>query len=230
MSSNKLFQADTQLVSMIQNMKETVQSICKQHTRQKVRIEAIDGRVYEGQIVNCDNQHVYLEVEEEVDERPKFVPVSGRYPYSPCPPVSYSKFSPYGETYAPYVGPETYEPYAEPETYAPYAEPEPYGPFVEPETYAPYADMCPPYPEAYAPIAPVTPVVPVVPVVPHPPIAPYPFTPWYPYPGYNPYVSELEPLQADSPDSSVNHAPRRRRRRRKIIPLALYTLLNIILL
>jgi small nuclear ribonucleoprotein (snRNP)-like protein len=218
MSSNKLFQADTQLVSMIENMKETVQSICKQHTRQKVRIEAIDGRVYEGQIVNCDNQHVYLEVEEEVDERRKFVPVSGRYPYSPFPPVSYSKYSPYGETPAPY--PEAYSPYAE--TPAPY--PEMYEPYAE--TYVPYPEACVPYPETYALIAPYPPIAPIA------PIAPYPlYAPWYPYPGYSPYGSEVEPLQADSPGLSERKAPcRRRRRRRKIIPLALYTLLNIVLL
>jgi small nuclear ribonucleoprotein (snRNP)-like protein len=110
MMSNKLFQADTQVVSMLQNMKETIRSVCKQHTRHKVRIEALDGRVYEGQIIDCDNQNVYLEVEEQVHDQPELTLVSATYPYQPCFPYPYSPYAPYSP-YTPWYPYSGYNPY-----------------------------------------------------------------------------------------------------------------------
>ncbi len=157
MESHTLYQTEPTLVSMLQNMRQTVQGICQQHARRNVRIEAMDGKVYQGQLLDCDGSHVYLEVEEEVeeDDQPEFLPVA--FTYRPCYPY-----------------------------YSPYP---PYPP------YPPYSP-CPPYryPTYTAPIA-ESPESPLLPPPPPPP-------------------------------------PRRRRRRcrRRVIPLALYTLLNIVLL
>ncbi|MGI6187657.1 MULTISPECIES: hypothetical protein [Bacillales] len=105
-SQKQLFQAEPAAVSMLKDMRETVQEICKKHARQKVRIEAMDGRVYEGKILDVDDFHVYVEIEEN-DEGPADVmgavePVSSRYPQKSrpqdgCPPRE-SAVSPYGTT------------------------------------------------------------------------------------------------------------------------------------
>ncbi|MFY0546171.1 hypothetical protein [Brevibacillus sp. H7] len=153
MQYDTLFQAEPTVVNMLKNMKDTVWGICKQHSSRTVRIEAADGKVYEGKLVDCDGTNVYLEVEEEVreeeQERLEFVPVA--FTYQPCYP------------------------------------------------YSPY---CYPYPHYH----------------------PYP----YPYP-YPPVTAPI----FDSPESPLELPPpprRRRRCRRRIIPLALFDLLAIILL
>ncbi|WP_432776147.1 hypothetical protein AAFJ72_03975 [Brevibacillus gelatini] len=63
-SEKKLYQADVQTVSLIKDMRENVQNICKEHIEKKVRIEAIDGQVFEGVIVDIDDQNVYVEVDD----------------------------------------------------------------------------------------------------------------------------------------------------------------------
>jgi small nuclear ribonucleoprotein (snRNP)-like protein len=151
MQSYTLYQAEPAVVSMLQNVRQTVQSICKEHAKRTVRIEALDGKVYQGQLVNCDGTHVYLEVEEEDEEendQPEWI-VPVNYNYSPC--------YPYSPSYYPY-----------------------------------------------------------------PPYSPYPYYP-YPYPTYTAPI-------VDSPESPFEGPPRRRRRRCRVIPLALYTLLNIVLI
>jgi|GEM_PF-1464840 len=147
----KIYEAEPAVLNMLQDVRQTVQTICREHEKQKVRIEALDGKVYEGQLVKCDGTHVYLEVEEEVEEQEQdqpewYMPVA--YTYRPC---------------------------------------------------YPYSSYCYPYP----------------------PYSPYP----YPFPTYTAPI-------ADSPDSPAIVRPRRKRRRRRcrVIPLALYTLLNIVLI
>jgi hypothetical protein len=107
-SEKNLYRADIQTVSLLKDMRQTVHNICREHADQKVRIEAIDGQVFEGVIIDYDDQNVYLEVEEEEEEE-EYVPreVSARSPYHaswrampayPGPPFPYpvlASFGPY---------------------------------------------------------------------------------------------------------------------------------------
>ncbi|MEJ8546352.1 hypothetical protein [Brevibacillus borstelensis] len=124
-SKKQLFHVDTAAVNMIKDIRHTVQHVCQEHARQKVRIEALDGQVYEGEIVDWDNDHVYLEVEEEMDDDEAedadwngyewdVEEVSYSSPYNPADPnmrpphTAVSPFSTGGPNARPYPGASPY--------------------------------------------------------------------------------------------------------------------------
>ncbi|MED4569938.1 hypothetical protein P9302_10665 [Brevibacillus agri] len=139
-SEKNLYQADVQTVSLIKDMRENVHNICKEHVEKKVRIEAIDGQIFEGVIVDFDDQNVYVEVDDPDAEEDdyEFEEVASRKSHGDW--GMYPDWTPYGY---PYGG------------YQPFGDVSPLGSSSQPNRppagqVSPYADDC--YP--YAPISP----------------------------------------------------------------------------
>lgn len=57
-----LYQADPNVVHTLRSIRNRIHHICSSHVNRLVRIQTIDGHVYEGVIVNCDSGHIYLRV------------------------------------------------------------------------------------------------------------------------------------------------------------------------
>ncbi|MFD0870746.1 Uncharacterised protein [Chlamydia abortus] len=61
-SRQTVYQADAERVETIKSIRSKVRMICGQCMQRPVRVEMIDGHVYEGTIVHMDNGHLYLSV------------------------------------------------------------------------------------------------------------------------------------------------------------------------
>ncbi|TVX95183.1 hypothetical protein [Cohnella terricola] len=57
-----LYQADPNAVSSLRSLRDRIHHICGMHTNRTVRVQTLDGNIYEGVIVQSDSQHVYLKV------------------------------------------------------------------------------------------------------------------------------------------------------------------------
>lgn len=57
-----LFEADPSAVDTLRSIRHRIHHICSSHVNRLVRIQTIDGHVYEGVIVHCDSGHIYLRV------------------------------------------------------------------------------------------------------------------------------------------------------------------------
>ncbi|SDH94598.1 hypothetical protein SAMN05192534_11613 [Alteribacillus persepolensis] len=62
--TKQLYRADPNMVHQLTSLRNHLQNICRQHINQKVRVQTIDGHVYEGTIVNCEGGILYLRVED----------------------------------------------------------------------------------------------------------------------------------------------------------------------
>jgi hypothetical protein len=80
MIEQQVYQADPNTVQMIQSMRDHLQHCGRQCLNRMVRIQTIDGHVYEGMIENVDNRHLYLRVRQANDQR-QFFP---GYYYNPA--------------------------------------------------------------------------------------------------------------------------------------------------
>lgn len=60
--SQVLYQSDPHMLHSLKAIRDRVQRICMQHRNQRVRVETMDGHVYEGVLVGCGHGHVYLSV------------------------------------------------------------------------------------------------------------------------------------------------------------------------
>ncbi|WP_429843068.1 hypothetical protein [Brevibacillus sp. FIR094] len=267
-SDKNLYQADIQFVSLLKDMRENVHNICKEHVEKKVRIEAIDGQVFEGVIVDYDDQNVYVEVvdqdageeEEEVFdeyEYENYENYEDYEDYNPYQVMEVANRQPYGgweqypDYYFQYV---SYNPYA---GYPPYGDLSPYG-------GNPYFSQASPYGDEYNPYGQVSPFGssnnsrvspfsssnrPAPRVSPYsssnrpPQVSPYSqqkpqVSPWEqnisPFPPFPPYPPFFCPPPPPPPPYVLPKVQGRRRKRcrngRKIIPLALFTLLTIVLI
>ncbi len=56
-----VYQAERDAVEVMRRTREKVHSICQGHLYRHVKIETIDNEVFEGQIVNMDHRHIYLQ-------------------------------------------------------------------------------------------------------------------------------------------------------------------------
>lgn len=57
-----LYQADPNIIQTLKSIRNRIHHICSTHVNRLVRIQTLDGHVYEGVIVRCDSGHVYLRV------------------------------------------------------------------------------------------------------------------------------------------------------------------------
>jgi len=93
-----LYQVDVQTVSLIKDIRHNVHNVVRDHLEKKVRIEAIDGQIFEGVIVDYDNQNVYVEVDDpdaEIDDF-EVEEVASRQPYGGGWGGGYPGWNPYG--------------------------------------------------------------------------------------------------------------------------------------
>lgn len=60
-----IYKANPQFVEMVRKVREDCRSICSGHMNRPVRVETIDGHVYEGRIVHADRHCLYLETAPE---------------------------------------------------------------------------------------------------------------------------------------------------------------------
>ncbi|MGG1253737.1 hypothetical protein ABE205_07710 [Brevibacillus agri] len=183
-SEKNLYQADVQTVSLIKDMRENVHNICKEHVEKKVRIEAIDGQIFEGVIVDFDDQNVYVEVDDPDAEEDdyEFEEVASRKSHGDW--GMYPDLTPYGY---PYGG------------YQPFGDVSPLGSSSQPNRppagqVSPYADDC--YP--YAPISPFG-----SPNQPYGQVSPF-GSPNQPFGQVSPFGSPGQPYGQVSPFGSPN--------------------------
>lgn len=64
-----LYQADPHTVHNLKSVRERVQHLCRQHAGKAVRIQTMDGHVYEGVLVSCGNGLLYLKVTAPATQR-----------------------------------------------------------------------------------------------------------------------------------------------------------------
>ncbi|MFD2369118.1 hypothetical protein ACFSO0_03870 [Brevibacillus sp. GCM10020057] len=132
-----LYQIDGQTVSLIKDIRHNVHNVIKDHLEKKVRIEAIDGQIFEGVIVDYDDQNVYVEVEDpdaEIDDL-EVEEVASRQPYGGDWGGGYPGWNPYGGPspygdISPFSGGTPYQgfgPFGS--SSYPYGQMNPYGPF-----------------------------------------------------------------------------------------------------
>lgn len=80
---NRLYQADHGLADHIAKVRETLLPLCHEYRNHAVRVETIDGRTFEGIIVEVDAGHLYLQI---TDHNRVFFPQPyPTYPYYPYP-------------------------------------------------------------------------------------------------------------------------------------------------
>lgn len=57
-----IYQADPGIARALQSMREGVHIASQQYMNQPVRVQTMDGHVFEGTIVNVDTSHLYLSI------------------------------------------------------------------------------------------------------------------------------------------------------------------------
>src|SRR5690242_2570310 len=57
-----LYQADPSMTRSLKSIRDNMHHICRNHMNQPVRVETLDGDVFEGVIVHCDKGILYLKL------------------------------------------------------------------------------------------------------------------------------------------------------------------------
>ncbi|MGN7359734.1 hypothetical protein ACTHPF_19155 [Paenibacillus sp. SAF-054] len=57
-----LYQADPQMSQSLKSVRDQFTHMCQKHVNQLVRIETLDGDVFEGMIVNCNKGILYIQM------------------------------------------------------------------------------------------------------------------------------------------------------------------------
>jgi hypothetical protein len=69
-----LFQADQNMVQSLRSIRDRVHHICSTYVNRLVRVQTMDGHVYEGVIVGCDSGHIQIRVSSSGVHRPIYGP------------------------------------------------------------------------------------------------------------------------------------------------------------
>lgn len=59
-SEQTLYQADANTAGTIKSVRDRLHQICRQHVNHLIRVETLDGDVFEGIIVGCDKGVLFL--------------------------------------------------------------------------------------------------------------------------------------------------------------------------
>lgn len=70
-----VYQADPEVIKIMQDMKSKVTELCQHCMHRPVRIQMVEGQQVEGIVVHLDTQYIYLKVEMD--------PATMRQPYNP---------------------------------------------------------------------------------------------------------------------------------------------------
>ncbi|MCJ8012106.1 hypothetical protein MUG84_10160 [Paenibacillus sp. KQZ6P-2] len=57
-----LYQAEPNMSHTLKSLREQFSHICRKHINQHVRVETLDGDVFEGTIVNCNKGILYIQM------------------------------------------------------------------------------------------------------------------------------------------------------------------------
>ncbi|MEC0371694.1 hypothetical protein [Paenibacillus chibensis] len=57
-----LYQAESHMGPTLQSVRDRFSQICKQHANRHVRVETMDGDVFEGMIVGCNKGILYIQM------------------------------------------------------------------------------------------------------------------------------------------------------------------------
>lgn len=82
--ANQVFQADPQTVQAMQQCKQAIHHVCRQHMHKRVQVQTMQGQVHTGTLVGFDDHYVYLDVSSPgvPDARYPFFPPAAYNPYS----------------------------------------------------------------------------------------------------------------------------------------------------
>lgn len=69
-----LYQADPNVSHTLRSIRDRVHHICSTHVNRLVRIQTLDGHVFEGVIVGCDSGHIHIRVSPYGSHRPFYGP------------------------------------------------------------------------------------------------------------------------------------------------------------
>lgn len=83
-----IYQCDSKVRQTLRAVHDHIHQLCASHSNRLVRVETMDGDVFEGHIVHCDRGIVYLNLSNEGAARgffpgPGFGPGFGPGPYNP---------------------------------------------------------------------------------------------------------------------------------------------------
>ncbi|OZB92800.1 hypothetical protein [Paenibacillus sp. XY044] len=73
-----LYQAEPHMSQTLHSARDRFNQLCRQHVNKHVRIETLDGDVFEGVLVHCDKGIVYIQTPQSTGQR-AFLP--GRPPF-----------------------------------------------------------------------------------------------------------------------------------------------------
>ncbi|MCY9513079.1 acetyl-CoA acetyltransferase [Paenibacillus apiarius] len=64
-----VYQADPATVQAMQSAREKVHHVGNMYKHRYVRVQTMDGQVYDGVIVNVDRDHIYLQTQHPMQQR-----------------------------------------------------------------------------------------------------------------------------------------------------------------
>jgi hypothetical protein len=95
----KVYTAEKDVVNLLHKTRQKVHGACSQCMHRPVRIETVDGDVFEGMIVNVDKHYIYLLP--GLSGSAHIHMTRSPYPYSPGP--YYPPYNPYAQQILPLV-------------------------------------------------------------------------------------------------------------------------------
>src|SRR5690606_20272716 len=87
-ATGPVYEADASVMHTIQQCRERIHHICRQHMNRRVMVHTVHGQSHEGLIVGFDDHYLYLDVSVSAGMRPPFPA-----PYPPFYPPYYDPFS-----------------------------------------------------------------------------------------------------------------------------------------
>jgi hypothetical protein len=94
----KIYAAEKDIVDLMHKTRDKVHGACRHCMNHPVRVETIDGDVYEGMIINADKYHIYLQP--HTAGRAHVHMTRSPYPYAPG---VYPPYNPYAQQILPLV-------------------------------------------------------------------------------------------------------------------------------
>lgn len=79
MMKEMVYQASPEAVQTLHQIRESVHKCCQSCMNRIVRVQTMDGEVYEGMLMGMDHKHLYLSIAQGVDQR-QFFPGGVFYP------------------------------------------------------------------------------------------------------------------------------------------------------
>ncbi|WP_090108773.1 hypothetical protein [Cohnella sp. OV330] len=74
MHEQVLYQADPNVATTLRSIRDRIYHVSSTHVNRQVRVQTLDGNIYEGAIVHVDRGHVYLKVSHPSGQRAFFGP------------------------------------------------------------------------------------------------------------------------------------------------------------